>query len=134
MFSMEFLDQAPRLLNLMQQKKYQTAYYKKLCKIAPDQKTLLILQNILKEEEKHYDKINAMYKKITGCMPIEETIVDVNIISFSEGLKQAITEEISMMDLYKDLYISLKKNDLREIIFEIIMDELKHNLWLCQIN
>lgn len=130
MFCMEFLDQAPELLRVVENKAMIQACYEKLCSLSPNQKTLEILQEIIKDEKRHSKTISSLYSRITGCNIPGQKTQEVNVLAFTEGLSKVAAEEVNNLDIYKGLYIALKRNEYRDVIMEIILDEIKHSMKL----
>lgn len=131
MFSMEFLDQTPTIAALIHQKSIIKSYYKRLCASAPGQKTFETLQQIMKDEDRHYGVLCNLYKKIADShMGEQNEKEDLNLLLFPDTLQRVIAEEITALELYKNAYITFKKSEMKDQIFAIILDEIRHCMLL----
>lgn len=102
-------------------------FYEYLISVAPNQKEKSIISDIRDDELGHFDLFRGIYKDITGKYPVplgEEEFEEPE--SYLEGIEQALFGELRAVELYRQIYYGLRTREHRDILFEIITDELKH--------
>lgn len=103
-------------------------FYQYLIDTAPTREDKEIIASIRDDELKHYDMFREIYKDITGQYPVplgEETFEKPS--NFLDGIRQALFGELSAVEMYRKIYYGLKARKHRDMLFEIISDELKHS-------
>lgn len=101
-------------------------YYKKLIGLAPDEKEADIINHFLEDEAKHYSKFKMLYKMFTGKVPELPTPVPPDFSTYTEGVEQAILDELEAYEFYRDIYLSTNNMIVRDIFFEALTDENEH--------
>ncbi|GAB6098565.1 hypothetical protein JCM16358_04440 [Halanaerocella petrolearia] len=69
-----------------------------------------------------------VYRDITGRNPVplgEEDYEEPE--SYLAGIEEALFGELAAVEIYRQLYYGLKTRKHRDMLFEIITDELKHS-------
>ncbi len=102
-------------------------FYEYLISIAPTQEEKNIIASIRDDELGHFDLFRQIYKDITGKYPVplgDEEFEEPE--SYLEGIEQALFGELKAVELYRQIYYGLKTREHRDILFEIVTDELKH--------
>ncbi len=102
-------------------------FYEYLISVAPTQEEKNIIAEIRDDELGHFDLFRRIYKDITGKYPVplgKEEFKEPE--SYLEGIRQALFGELKAVELYRQIYYGLRTREHRDILFEIITDELKH--------
>ncbi|MDK2823522.1 MAG: hypothetical protein PWQ67_949 [Clostridia bacterium] len=103
-------------------------FYDYLISVAPNEKEKQIIASIRDDEIKHYKMFRQIYKEITGQYPVplgEEEFVKPN--NYLDGIEQALFGELAAVEMYRQIYFGLRSREHRDMLFEIITDELKHS-------
>lgn len=102
-------------------------FYEYLISVAPNQREKAIIASIRDDELNHFDMFREIYKDITGRYPVpigEEEYEEPE--SYLDGIEQALFGELAAVELYRQIYYGLRNRIQRDMLFEIITDELKH--------
>ncbi|WP_460294173.1 ferritin-like domain-containing protein [Clostridium tertium] len=98
-------------------------FYDYLISLAPTKDEKEIIESIRNDERKHNQLFRKIYKDFTGNEI--NTMNEENLkkpLSFIDGIRTALFGELKAVDKYKSLPIGAYK----DMLFDIIMDELKH--------
>lgn len=103
-------------------------FYDYLISVAPTQEDQTIISSIRDDERKHNRMFRLMYKELTGqnIPPAAQEPEFVKPESFTAGVKKALFGELSAVERYRDIRAGLPTRYYRDMMFEIITDELKH--------
>lgn len=102
-------------------------FYDYLISVAPDEEERNIIAGIRNDERKHYLSFKEIYDFYGGINISEPTKVNFKKpSSYGEGLKMALLGELAAVEKYRDLRAGLPNEFFRDMVFEIITDELKH--------
>lgn len=106
-------------------------FYEYLLQEAPNPKEKKIIENIRDDEIKHFEMFRTIYIEITGKEPVpignQEFEKPENYL---RGLEEALFGELNTVEMYREIYNGLTSKRHRDMLFEIITDELKHaNKW-----
>ena len=102
-------------------------FYQYLISIAPTQEEKEIIASIRDDERKHNRMFRRIYRDFTGQ--------EVNIIeqepfqkprTYVDGIKRALFGELSAVERYRNIKRCLPQGMYRDMLFEIITDEIKH--------
>lgn len=122
------IDEALSLVkNAVQKEKEDEVFYNYLIEIAPSEDEKSIITTIRNDEEKHTELFKETYMFFTGhnITPPENSDF-VKPKSYIEGIKKAKFNELSAVESYRDIRAGLPSEYFRDIVFEILTDELKH--------
>lgn len=102
-------------------------FYDYLIKIAPTKEQKEIIMSIRDDEKKH----NRMFRQIYFDFTNEriESDSDVQFIrpsSYIQGIEDALFGELRAVEKYRVIREGLPSTKYRDMLFEIITDELKH--------
>lgn len=102
-------------------------FYEYLINVAPNQEEKNIISSIRDDELGHFDLFRRIYKDITGRYPVPlGTDEFEEPETYLEGIEEALFGELKAVEMYRQIYYGLKTRVHRDILFEIITDELKH--------
>ncbi|MBU5482861.1 ferritin-like domain-containing protein [Clostridium sp. MSJ-11] len=101
--------------------------YDYLIKMAPTKEEKEIIMSIRNDERKHRKWFKEIYKCYTG-QDIESTDCEkfVKPKSYVEGIKRALFGELAAVEKYRIIRMGLPNRYQRDILLEILTDEMKH--------
>jgi rubrerythrin len=102
-------------------------FYDYLISVAPSQEEVNIIKSIRDDERKHNKMFREIYAYFTGEeIQAEENPKFEKPKSYLEGVKKAFFGELAAMERYRNIRAGLPVNYYRDMVFEILTDELKH--------
>ncbi|MEI4771329.1 ferritin-like domain-containing protein [Psychrobacillus sp. FJAT-51614] len=111
----------------VQGEKEDRIFYDYLISMAPTQEQKDIITSIRNDEIMHNQLYKQMYKALTGneatILPEKEFIPPP---SYKDGIKKALLGELKAMERYRIIRQGLPYEQYRDIVFNILTDELKH--------
>lgn len=102
-------------------------FYDYLIEVAPNMQAQDIIATIRDDEIKHSQMFRQIYQEIAGRPPMpseEEEFIQPE--SFCQGIQRALFGELEAVEFYRQIYNCLPTRRYRDMLFEIITDELKH--------
>ena len=102
-------------------------FYEELIRLAPTQEQKQIITSIRDDERKHNQMFRYIYRSFTG-----QEITGVSSEqyykpkTYLDGIQHALFGELSAVERYRDIWKALPAGPYRDMLFEIILDELKH--------
>jgi len=107
--------------------KLDVRFYDYLISIAPDEDDRKVISEIRDDEKKHEEMLKELYTNYTG----NEYDYDGEIgfekpVDYYKGLKRAFFGEIEAAERYRDIRAGLPDMFHRDMVFEIIIDEMEH--------
>lgn len=102
-------------------------FYDYLISVAPSEEDKVIIQSIRDDERKHNRMFRSIYQAFTG-----QTIAGQPDIQFEkpksyiDGIRKALFGELAAMERYRDIRAGLPDRYYRDMVFEILTDEMKH--------
>ena len=115
------------MFEAVQGEKEDRLFYEYLISIAPTQADKEIIASIRDDEIRHNLMFKKMYKDFTG-----QDIMDVTEegfkkpASYVDGIQQALFGELKAVEKYREIRKGLPDRHNRDLVFEILTDELKH--------
>ncbi|MGH4122249.1 MAG: ferritin-like domain-containing protein [Clostridium sp.] len=103
-------------------------FYDYLISVAPTREEKDIIVSIRDDERKHNRLFRKIYKDFTGMeVPTggEETFEKPK--SYLDGIKKALFGELRAVEKYRAIRRALPMGSYRDVLFEIITDEIKHS-------
>jgi len=100
-------------------------FYTRLMEMAPSSEAREFIEHARDDEKKHYRVLSRLYISLTGRQPTVRQPV-VTVISFCEGVKEALKDELEAAEMYRDMYLSTRNPQIRDILFETMTDEMEH--------
>jgi rubrerythrin len=79
------------------------------------------------DEIKHYGMFRRIYYALTGekiNIPLPASVEKYN--NMMEAVQSSIEGENEAVDLYREIYALLTSKHMRDMVFEIITDEIEH--------
>lgn len=102
-------------------------FYQYLISVAPGQREREIIASIRDDEIKHFDMFREIYRDITGNNPTPLGTEEFERPeSYRAGIEEALFGELSAVEMYRQIYFGLRCRKHRDMLFEIITDEIKH--------
>lgn len=102
-------------------------FYGYLISIAPTKNEKDIITSIRDDERKHNQMYREIYKHFTGQeIPTPKNVAFDKPNSYKQGLTKALFGELSAVERYRDIRAGLPTEYYRDMVFEILTDELKH--------
>ena len=102
-------------------------YYRQLHSLFDDANDKEIIRHISLDELKHKKMLEELYRKISGkdapVPNIQEVKISRNLL---EEISKSIANEYEGSTFYRTLYFLFQNPEYRDIIFEIMNDELIH--------
>ena len=115
------------MADAVQGEKEDRIFYDYLISKAPTQEQKDIITSIRNDEIRHNQLYKQMYKALTGIdvaiLPEEEFVPPA---TYKEGIKKAFFGELKAMERYRIIRQGLPYREYRDIVFEILTDEMKH--------
>lgn len=103
-------------------------FYEYLIQQAPTSEDKEIIASIRDDELKHNKMFRKIYKDFTGQdLPRDEDIVFEKPESYIDGIVKALFGELKAVEKYREIRKGLPTRYYRDMLFEIITDEIKHS-------
>lgn len=102
-------------------------FYNYLIQVAPNTQDQEIIATIRDDETKHSQMFRQIYQELTYQTPtplVNEEFVEP--ASYCQGIQRALFGELAAVEFYRQIYNCLPTRRYRDMLFEIITDELKH--------
>ena len=129
MSNMEMLQRSLQLVKeAVQGEQNDELFYDYLISIAPTQEEKDIISSIRDDERKHNKMFRRIYMDLTGmeiAPGVEETFEKPD--SYLDGIRNALFGELATVEKYRKIREGLPNRYYRDMLFEIITDELKHS-------
>lgn len=102
-------------------------FYSYLISLAPTQEEKDIITDIRNDEKNHNKMFREIYTFFTGEeLPVTDNLQFKEPSSYIEGIKRAFFGELGAMERYRNIRAGLPVEYYRDMVFEILTDELKH--------
>lgn len=102
-------------------------FYNYLISVAPTKEEEKIISDIRDDEKKHNEMFREIYAFYTGVeIPRPTNISFKEPESYIAGIKKAFFGELEAMERYRIIRAGLPSRYHRDMVFEILTDELKH--------
>ncbi|WP_243122151.1 cytochrome b5 domain-containing protein [Clostridium thermarum] len=102
-------------------------FYDYLLSLAPSKEEKDIIASIRDEERKHYKYFKEIYSFYTRkSAPSPNNITFEKPQSYIAGVRKAKFGELGAVERYRDIRAGIPDRYYRDMVFEIITDELKH--------
>ena len=112
----------------VQGEKEDELFYDYLISIAPTDDEKKIIASIRDDERGHNKMFRQIYKSITGIdLPQGDGEEFTKPASYLDGIKTALFGELAAVEKYREIRRGLPCTMYRDILFNIITDEIKHS-------
>lgn len=102
-------------------------FYDYLLSLSPTKEEKDIIASIRDDEKKHNKYFREIYSFYTGkSLPLSNNAVFEKLKSYIDGIRKAKFGELSAVERYRDIRAGIPDKYHRDMVFEIITDELKH--------
>lgn len=102
-------------------------FYDYLIAEAPTEEEKAVIRSIRDDERRHNTMFRAIYKAYTGeTLPPSTDTAFERPASYGEGLRRALFGELGAVERYRNIRAGLPDRYYRDMVFEILTDELKH--------
>jgi predicted heme/steroid binding protein/rubrerythrin len=102
-------------------------FYDYLISVAPTEEEKDIIASIRDDERKHNKYFREIYAFFTGeTVPAPTNINFERPESYIEGIRKAKFGELGAVERYRDIRAGIPNEYYRDMVFEILTDELKH--------
>ncbi|MBW7477532.1 ferritin-like domain-containing protein [Paenibacillus oenotherae] len=102
-------------------------FYDYLISVAPSQEEKDIITSIRNDERKHNRMFRSIYQGLTGqTIPAPDQVEFEKPKTYIDGIRKALFGELSAVERYRDIRAGLQSRYYRDMVFEILTDELKH--------
>lgn len=103
-------------------------FYDYLISVAPSREDKEIIASIRDDERKHNKYFRMIYRYFTGMeIPMNEEEDFERPSSYLDGIRRALFGELRAVEKYRDIRKNLPDGAFKDVLFEIITDELKHS-------
>ncbi|MCY6370204.1 ferritin-like domain-containing protein [Clostridium ganghwense] len=103
-------------------------FYDYLISVAPTEEEQEIIASIRDDEKKHNKMFRSIYRDITGMdIIVTEGEEFEKPASYIDGIATALFGELKAVEKYRVIRQGLPNRYYRDMLFEIITDELKHS-------
>ena len=105
-----------------------SAYYRALAEIAPNQFAAEMITQFAEDEREHAYQLEQAYERITGksFSSQYEYEFDLSPEDYEEALAKRILDETADYKKYKSYYLMTTNPYLRDIFFNAMVDESQH--------
>lgn len=104
-------------------------FYQYLLQIVPDRKQYKIIESIRDDEIKHFEMFRIIYDEITCEPPCKQQGEEFERPeSYCNAIEMALFGELKAVELYRKIMFGLCSQRHRDMLFEIITDEMKHSI------
>lgn len=111
----------------VQGEKNDELFYNYLISTAPTDEEKMIITSIRNDEIKHNKMFRAIYKYFTNKdITASEDETFQRPASYIDGIRVALFGELSAVERYRNIKKCLPLGTFRDMLFEIITDEIKH--------
>lgn len=102
-------------------------FYSQLMRIAQTNEERSSIAHALEDERIHLQSFIQLYTSLFGAQPVYQP-EQKTFSSLAEGLKMAREDELEAYEQYRDVYLSTKDMDVRDVFFRAMTDEIEHAL------
>jgi rubrerythrin len=100
-------------------------FYRQLLEMAPDELHKLFIQHAFQDEQKHQRMLSRLYTRLTGRTPMVSAKPE-SFENYRNGLLLALTQELEAAETYRDMFLSTRDPNIRDVLFETMTDEQEH--------
>lgn len=128
MYNTQLQEALERVKEAVQGEREDELFYDFLISMAPTVEEKDIITSIRDDERRHNREFRKIYKDFTGMeIPMVEDESFERPESYIDGIKKALFGELRAVERYRDIRKALGMGPQRDVLFDIITDELKHS-------
>jgi rubrerythrin len=128
MYNTQLQEALVRVKEAVQGEREDELFYDYLISMAPTMEEKEIITSIRDDERRHNREFRRIYKDFTGMeVPAGEEETFERPESYIDGIKKALFGELRAVERYRDIRRALGMGPQRDVLFDIITDELKHS-------
>lgn len=128
MYNTQLQEALERVKEAVQGEREDELFYDFLISMAPTVEEKDIITSIRDDERRHNREFRKIYKDFTGMeIPTVEDEAFERPESYIDGIKKALFGELRAVERYRDIRRALGMGPQRDVLFDIITDELKHS-------
>ncbi|HBL06809.1 MAG TPA: rubrerythrin, partial [Clostridium sp.] len=128
MYNTQLQEALERVKEAVQGEREDELFYDFLISMAPTVEEKDIITSIRDDERRHNREFRKIYKDFTGMeIPTVEDESFERPESYIDGIKKALFGELRAVERYRDIRKALGMGPQRDVLFDIITDELKHS-------
>lgn len=128
MYNTQLQEALERVKEAVQGEREDELFYDFLISMAPTVEEKDIITSIRDDERRHNREFRKIYKDFTGMeIPTVEDESFERPESYIDGIKKALFGELTAVERYRDIRKALGMGPQRDVLFDIITDELKHS-------
>jgi rubrerythrin len=102
-------------------------FYRQLAQMAKTDEQRKDIEHAIEDEQTHLKEFTNLYISLFGKQPVYQVEKKV-LSSFAEGLKLAREDELEAYEDYRNVYLSTKDSNVRDVFFRALTDEMEHAL------
>lgn len=114
------------LMKAILNEKDKIVHYEYLCSMITDQTILQIIEDIIKDETDHHYIFINLFIQLFGYEPEPYDGAQPQFFSFIDGVKQAIVNESTTYDFYRNIYNYDQNTEVRNTFYKILTEEDNH--------
>lgn len=100
-------------------------FYRYLEGITPNAEARELIHHATKDEISHHRMLSGLYMRLTGRQPAMTRPV-IEKADFGAGVYKAFKDELEAAEHYKGMLLSTHNMAIRDMMFDIMMDEMEH--------
>ncbi|WP_410506220.1 ferritin family protein [Haloimpatiens sp. FM7315] len=105
------------------------AFYNTLIEMAPTKEQKEIIESIRDDEIRHNIMFKKMYAELAGMQNRHKyEVCTRKSMPYIDGIKKALFGEMKAVEEYREILKGLPNMCYRDIVFDIITDEIKHGI------
>ncbi|SFM32510.1 ferritin-like domain-containing protein [Pelosinus propionicus] len=118
------------IIEALEDEAHDRMFYQCLLQMAPDRKQCKIIESIRNDEMKHFKMFRIIYEEITckqpPCKQPGQEFEEPE--SYCDAIETALFGELNAVEMYRRIMFGLCSQRHRDMLFEIITDEMKHSV------
>ena len=117
------------ILDALGDEAHDRAFYQYIQTLTTDSSQREIIRSIRNDEIKHFRMFETIYREVTCRDPMVKQNAEFEMPeNYCAAIQKAIFGELGAVEIYREIMFSLCCQRHRDMLFEIISDELKHSV------
>jgi len=115
------------IVQAMKAERHDAVKYKMMMEMTTDPEIKKQTNFAYEDELKHYQMFRQIYYQLTGRVVNIPLPAEVEkYANIMDAVKSSIEGENEAVDLYRDIHAMIPNQHMRDMVFEIITDEIEH--------